>query len=75
MAGIQEAANLYVATVRKWKTQAEKSVVQQGAVSGDQVFVDGRAFGFDSISPNRFATGDVVRVAQTEDPGKVVVLG
>lgn len=67
--------NLYVSTVRKWKGKADKNVITQAAVSDGCIYVDGQACDYDSVSPDRFANGDVVYVARTEDDGKVVVLG
>ena len=75
MTTIQDAMNLYVSTVRKWKGKADKDTVLQAAVSDGHIYVDGQACDYDSVSPNRFANGDVVYVARTEDDNKVVVLG
>lgn len=75
METIRDAVLLYVETCKNLKEKAEKNLVQEAAVYQGQVYVDGTPRDFESISPNRFGNGDVVYVAQTEDDGKVVVLG
>ena len=72
---IQAAVSLYIETVRKWKTKAEDSVISQGAFSGDQVYVGGVPYDYDSLSPGRLVDGDAVMVARSDTNGKVVVLG
>ena len=75
MATIHDAIGLYVSTATKWKKKAEKKAVLQAAVSGDKLYVDGQQVDYESVAPDRFGSGDAVYVAQTEDDGRVVVLG
>lgn len=75
MAAIQDAMNLYVSIVQKWKKKSEESVISLGAVSNDQVYVGGILYDFDSVSANRIVDGDAVLIARSDDDSRVVVLG
>lgn len=75
MAGLNDAVNLYIAILQKYKELHEKQPVELGFVYNGGIYVNGMPHTYESVSPNRFVEGDVVYVAQTEEDGKVVVLG
>lgn len=75
MASLDKAINLYVSILKKYKELKDTPPVQRGYVYGGDVYVDGVPNAYESVSPNRIVEGDVVYVAQTDESGKVVVLG
>ena len=75
MPGLQASIMLYVETLKKLKERAEKNPVRQAAVYNGEIYMDGQPYEYESVSANRIVNGDVVYVAQTDNDGRVVVLG